>query len=69
MGYTKEQIIQFTINILSGLQIPVMEAENIGVPVRNAVKNLMVLQGMMEAENQENNKSAEGNDDGNADAE
>lgn len=50
MEYTKEQVIQFTINILSAIRVPAMEAEEIGTPILKAIKNLMVVQEMMEAE-------------------
>lgn len=50
MVYTKEQVIQFTINILSAIRVPAMEAEEIGTPILKAIKNLMVVQEMMEAE-------------------
>ena len=48
--YTKKDVIQFTINILSAIRVPAMEAEEIGTPILKAIKNLMVVQEMMEAE-------------------
>ena len=48
--YTKKDVIQFTINILSAIRVPAMEAEEIGTPILKAINNLMVVQEMMEAE-------------------
>lgn len=53
MEYTKEQVIQFTINIMSAIRVPAMETEEIGTPILKAIKNLMVVQEMMEAEKKE----------------
>lgn len=49
--YTKDEIVQFTINILEGIQgIPVILSQQIGVPIQKAAMNLHVLQRMMEQE-------------------
>lgn len=57
--YTKEDVIQFTINILSGICVSALEAEEIGVPIGRAVKNLHVLQQMMEMEKNQRNTAQE----------
>lgn len=48
--YTKEDVVQFTINILSNVQIPGNQIKSIGIPINNAIENLNVLQQMLEAE-------------------
>ena len=50
MEYTKEQIIQFTINILSEVNVPATKASEVGVPIESAIKNLLVVQNMIEIE-------------------
>lgn len=50
MEYTKEQVIQFTINILSEVKVPATKASEIGVPIEKSINNLLVVQEMMEAE-------------------
>lgn len=47
---TKEDVVQYTINILAGIQIPVMQSDTIGTAVKSAVNNLIVLQEMMQEE-------------------
>lgn len=47
---TKEDIVQYTINILTGITIPVMQSDTIGTAVKSAVNNLIVLQEMMQDE-------------------
>ena len=63
MEYTKEQVVQFTINILSEIRVPALQSEEIGVPIENAVKNLLIVQKMMDAEktNNESQKDLETN--------
>lgn len=56
MEYTKEQIVDFTINILSGIEVPAVKASSIGVPIENAINNLHVVQQMIEME--ENQRKA-----------
>ena len=51
MEYTKEQIVDFTINILGKISIPGAMIDEIGVPISSAIKNLAVVKQMMEIEN------------------
>ncbi len=51
MEYTKEQIVDFTINILGKIGIPAAMIDDIGVPISSAIKNLAVVKQMMEIEN------------------
>lgn len=70
MQYTKEEVIQFTINILSGIHVTALEIDEIGIPIRNAVQNLEVLKEMIAAEKQTSESNAEEAEDGReADAE
>lgn len=57
MEYTKEQVVQFTINILSDISVPVTHAEEIGVPVQKAIKNLQIVQLMMKEEKEKQDQS------------
>lgn len=41
--YTAEEVIGFTLNILRGIMVPAEWAESIGVPIKQAIGNLMVL--------------------------
>lgn len=50
MEYTKEQVIQFTINNLSAINIPAMMAEQIGVPIQRSITNLEIVLNMIEEE-------------------
>ena len=50
MKYTKEQIIQFTIDNLSAINIPARLAEQIGVPIQKAITNLEIVSAMFEEE-------------------
>lgn len=50
MGYTKDEVIQFTINILSGINVPVPQIDEIGVPISKALRNLQIVQLMMKEE-------------------
>ena len=77
MEYTKEQVIQFTINILEKISIPVLAVDSIGVPIKKALGNLYVLQQMLEMEqtkqeiqdDPETNIAEEAEDDGQRDPE
>ena len=55
MEYTKEQVIQFTINILSKVKVPATKASEIGVPIEKSINNLLVVQEMMEMEKNQRN--------------
>lgn len=77
MEYTKDDIIQFTINILSGISVPVPQIDEIGVPIKKALGNLYVLQQMLKIEqaqqeiqdDPETNIVEEEEDDGQSDSE
>lgn len=47
---TKEDVVQYTINILSGIQILAIQSDTIGTAIKSAVNNLIVLQEMMRDE-------------------
>lgn len=57
MEYTKEQVIQFTINILGEIRVPVAEVEEIGVPISKALRNLQIVQLMMKEEKEKQDQS------------
>lgn len=59
MEYTKEQVIQFTINILGEIRVPVAEVEEIGVPISKALRNLQIVQLMMKEEKEKQDQSQE----------
>ena len=50
MEYTKEQIIQFTIDNLSAINIPARLSEQIGVPIQKSIANLEIVNAMFEEE-------------------
>lgn len=50
MEYTKEEVLQFTINILGKIDVPGAYVKTIGVPIMNAIDNLFVLKQMLEVE-------------------
>lgn len=41
--YTHEEVLEFTINILSGISIPVQLSESVGVPIIRSINNLKAL--------------------------
>lgn len=55
--YTKEDVIQFTINILSGINVPVPQIDEIGVPSSKALHNLQIVQLMMKEEKEKQDQS------------
>lgn len=57
MEYTKEQVIEFTINILSGINVPVPQIDEIGVPISKALRNLQIVQLMMKEEKEKQDQS------------
>ena len=75
--YTKEDVIQFTINILEKISVPIPAVDSIGVPITKALGNLHVLQQMLEMEqtkqeiqdDPETNIAEEEEDDGQSDPE
>ena len=50
MEYTKEQVIQFTIDNLSAINVPVRLAEQVGIPIQKAITNLEIVKAMFEEE-------------------
>ena len=62
--YTKEEVVQFTVNLLSKISIPVELSEVIGVPICQAIGNLRVLSEMLEKEKVAVEAAKEGADDG-----
>ena len=57
MEYTKDEVLQFTINILGGIRVPVAEVEEIGVPISKALHNLQIVQLMMKEEKEKQDQS------------
>ena len=53
MEYTKEQIVEITINNLAAINVPALLAEQIGIPVMKSIGNLKILQQMMKQEDEE----------------
>lgn len=64
--YTKEEVVEFTINILSGISIPAALAESVGIPILRSIGNLTALKKTFEQERLEAEK---GKDDGETDSE
>ena len=58
MQYTKGQVIQFTIDNLSAIRVPALEAEAIGVPIQKCIGNLEIVMAMFEAEKNAKDKEA-----------
>lgn len=46
--YTAEEIVQITINNLSGILVPAGLTEQIGIPIAQCISNLNVLRQMMQ---------------------
>ena len=69
--YSTEEVVNFTLNILKGIVIPVEFSESIGIPVSRAIGNLKVLAQIYEKERVAAEIAAEGSEkDGrNAEAE
>lgn len=62
--YTMEEVLQFTINILSNIRVPGAYMKDVGMPIMNALDNLMAMQTAMNAP-----KKTEENDEREADPE
>ena len=69
--YSTEEVVNFTLNILKGIVIPVEFSESIGIQVSRAIGNLKVLAQVYEKERVAAESPAEGSEkDGrNAEAE
>ena len=70
-NYTVEEVIGATINMLTGIMIPAELAEEIGIPVKYAIKNLRAVmtaiqqdQKKPEAEKPDEKKTEEVDPDG-----
>ena len=48
--YTAGEVVEFTINLLSGIMIPAGLAETVGVPIAKAIGNLEALKAVLEAQ-------------------
>lgn len=49
-SYTKEEVIDITINLLGQINVPVDLAQQIAIPISNAQNNLRVVLKMIEKE-------------------
>jgi len=41
--YSMEEVLQFTLNILGGIQIPAALSEQVGIPIAKAIGNLNAM--------------------------
>lgn len=48
--YSIKEVIEITANILKGISVPVEYAEQIGIPVMHAYRNLKAVQHTLEAQ-------------------
>lgn len=62
--YTMEEVLQFTINILNNIRVPGAYVKDIGMPIMNALDNLMAMQSAINAP-----KKTEADDERKADPE
>jgi hypothetical protein len=51
-SYTKEEVIDITINLLGQINVPVDLAQQIAIPISNAQNNLCVVLKMIEKEHE-----------------
>ena len=51
-SYTKEEVIDITINLLGQINVPVDLAQQIAIPISNAQNNLRVVLKMIEKEHE-----------------
>ena len=47
--YTMAEVLQFTINILNNIRVPGAYMKDVGMPIMNALDNLMAMQSAMNA--------------------
>lgn len=69
--YTKEDVLQITINIMQQLSFPVMLSEAYAVPIQKCVENLNLVMEMIRMEKEALEKKTNGgaNDGGKSDSE
>lgn len=57
--YNKDQLIQITINVLSGINVPAVMTEQIGMPLYGSIQNLITVQQLIAAEEEDRRKRKE----------
>lgn len=67
---TIDQVLKITVETLEGLKVPVKLMDDIGIPVARAISNIrMCIQAVEASRAEAENKQAEEQENGNADAE
>ena len=67
---TIDQVLKITVETLEGVKVPVKLMDDIGIPVARAISNIrMCIQAVEASRAEAENKQAEEQEDGNADAE
>lgn len=67
--YNKDQLIQITINVLSGINVPAVMTEQIGMPLYGSIQNLITVQQLIAAEEEDRRKRKEAQEKETAEAE
>ena len=62
-SYTKEEVIDITINLLGQINVPVDLAKQIAIPISNAQNNLRVVLKMIEKEHELEEKKHNGQEE------
>lgn len=62
-SYTKEEVIDITINLLGQINVPVDLAQQIAIPISNAQNNLRVVLKMIEKEQELEEKKRNGQEE------
>lgn len=62
-SYTKEEVIDITINLLGQINVPVDLAQQIAIPISNAQNNLRVVLKMIEKEHELEEKKRNGQEE------
>ena len=62
-SYTKEEVIDITINLLGQINVPVDLAQQIAIPISNAQNNLRVVLKMIEKEQEMEEKKRNGQEE------
>lgn len=57
--YNKSELIQITINVLSGINVPAVMTEQIGMPLYGSIQNLITVQQLIAAEEEDRRKRKE----------
>jgi hypothetical protein len=60
--YTVNEVIQITIDLLNGISVPRKLNEQIGIPIDNAVNNLLVVLQALEQKPEEPAEEEDGTD-------